>query len=163
MDLKEAQVAAAAMKRKLLTINFSTPLRSETGKGIRHLLWMITQIMCGALSEHKAMRWLGYVQGYMVAVDWMTLEEAKNVSKNAVATPRLSSVVERPAVDGDTHVRFVKPGRSGACGMSEGDTVVLPNGRQGLAGEFLQDGECYVFFYDTRQWEEVKWNQLQKL
>lgn len=50
--------------------------------------------------------------------------------------------------------------RSGANGMKEGDRVIYDiDGRHGVAGEFLQDGDCYVTF-DDGAGENVKWNNL---
>jgi hypothetical protein len=50
--------------------------------------------------------------------------------------------------------------KSGACGMHYGDRVVHTlTGRHGTAGEFLQDGDCYVDF-DDKSNGNVKWNHL---
>lgn len=47
-------------------------------------------------------------------------------------------------------------------GMTEGDRVVYKiDGRHGVAGEFLQDGDCQVTF-DDGSTKMVKWNNLRK-
>lgn len=46
--------------------------------------------------------------------------------------------------------------------MTEGDRVIYAiDGRRGIAGEFLQDGDVYVKF-DDGTGREVKWNNLRK-
>ena len=49
---------------------------------------------------------------------------------------------------------------SGANGMKEGDRVIHElDKRHGVAGEFLQDGDCFVFFDDGKH-DTVKWVNL---
>lgn len=48
---------------------------------------------------------------------------------------------------------------SGAMGMLSGDRVVLPDGRTGIADEFLQDGDAYVTLDDGRH-VTANWSQM---
>lgn len=57
--------------------------RSEKGTEIWHLRWMISQINVG-MSENKAMRWLGYIQGIMVGVYDVPLAEMKELNRKMV-------------------------------------------------------------------------------
>jgi len=46
-----------------------------------HLIYMIKEMGKGEMSEGKVNRWLGYIQGVMVATGNMTLEEVKTHNK----------------------------------------------------------------------------------
>lgn len=51
-------------------------------------------------------------------------------------------------------------GKNGANGMVVGDRVVhVPDGRRGVADEFLHDGDAFITF-DDGQFATVKWNNL---
>jgi hypothetical protein len=59
--------------------------RSDDGRGVPHLRWMLKQIISSPeMSQDKAMRWLGYVQGALVTTGQTTLEQMKEVSRRAV-------------------------------------------------------------------------------
>ena len=51
-------------------------------------------------------------------------------------------------------------GQNGANGMKAGDRIVHTiDGRQGIADEFLHDGDAFVSF-DDGTFETVNWNHL---
>jgi hypothetical protein len=52
--------------------------------GINHLNYMIDEIVEGGQSEGKANRWLGYLQGVLVATGVATLSQMKDVNKRHV-------------------------------------------------------------------------------
>jgi hypothetical protein len=55
--------------------------RDEAGTQIGHIAWMIEQM--DEMSESKAMRWLGYIQGYLVTSGRATLAAMKTVSRES--------------------------------------------------------------------------------
>lgn len=55
--------------------------RDPNGLSLAHLRWMIAEM--GAMSEAKTMRWLGYIQGVLVAYHVFTLDECKEMSRKA--------------------------------------------------------------------------------
>lgn len=54
---------------------------SPIGRGLRHVKWMLEEIIKGEMSEGKANRWLGYAQGVYVSMCYSTLNEMKNINK----------------------------------------------------------------------------------
>lgn len=58
--------------------------RHDGGKYLYHLRWMVREMHDG-MSNNKAMRWLGYIQGVLVGVYGVPLEDMKNLSRDAVA------------------------------------------------------------------------------
>ncbi len=46
---------------------------------LKHLNWMLCQICTGPVSGGKAQRWIGYVQGVLVAKGHMTLDELNEI------------------------------------------------------------------------------------
>jgi hypothetical protein len=59
------------------------PERSETEPtSARHLLWMLDNAASfhAANRSEKANRWLGYVQGVLVAKGWATLDQCKQAN-----------------------------------------------------------------------------------
>lgn len=59
------------------------PDRHPNGVGLNHLSWMIQTAHEDGFDEAKTMRWLGYVQGYLVACGRATLDEMKQINKEA--------------------------------------------------------------------------------
>lgn len=57
--------------------------RDDKGINLSHLKWMVEQ-MHGKMSQDKAMRWLGYIQGVLVARYGQDLDYMKQISKEAV-------------------------------------------------------------------------------
>lgn len=45
-----------------------------------HLRWMLTGIMNKSVAGEKAHRWIGYVQGVLVAYNAASLEEMKRIN-----------------------------------------------------------------------------------
>jgi len=58
-----------------------------------------------------------------------------------------------------THPFAYPDNRSGALGMKVGDRVVYADGREGVADEFLGDGEAFVSF-DDGSFGTVNWIHL---
>jgi len=46
---------------------------------LKHLNWMMCEIGTGRVTGSKAHRWLGYVQGALVAKGYMTHDEIKDI------------------------------------------------------------------------------------
>lgn len=59
------------------------PQRTDSGVSSPHLAWMCLEIP--NLSENKSMRWLGYIQGVLVAQGRATLEQMKDISREAIS------------------------------------------------------------------------------
>lgn len=78
MNNDQAKVAMKEINDKWF-VNIKSE-RSESGNTISHLKWMCEQ---EDLSENKRMRWLGYIQGVLVARGFATLEEMKDISRRA--------------------------------------------------------------------------------
>ena len=56
--------------------------RSEKGQDKGHLRWMVLQMMSESeMSINKTMRWLGYIQGVLVAQGHASLDEMKEISR----------------------------------------------------------------------------------
>lgn len=82
MNLQQALVAVRAIDTLYLA---PTGLESEQradGLGEAHLRWMV-QAMHNNMPEAKVMRWLGYIQGVLVAEGKATLAEMKHISMKA--------------------------------------------------------------------------------
>ena len=47
---------------------------------LKHLNWMLCEMCTGRVTKEKAHRWLGYIQGVLVAQCHMTLDEAKEIN-----------------------------------------------------------------------------------
>lgn len=83
MTLEQCLEAARRIDAKYLEPICSVIERSHAGKSPPHLRWMI-QEMHNAMSINKAMRWLGYIQGILVGVYEVPLDDMKNLSRDAV-------------------------------------------------------------------------------
>lgn len=83
MNLQQCIAAAKDIDARYLAPNGYEPARAESGLGRPHLRWMVQQMSAG-MSENKAMRWLGYIQGYLVTASIATLDEMKRVNMKAV-------------------------------------------------------------------------------
>ena len=46
-----------------------------------HLLWMLDQIDAGAITGEKAHRWIGYVQGILVAYKITSVDEMRDLNR----------------------------------------------------------------------------------
>lgn len=80
--MNHAQCSDAAKAIISRYLNGVEPKQHHQGLTRQHLRWMCEQI--ATLSEAKAMRWLGYVQGVLVAWGVATLTEMKELSRDAV-------------------------------------------------------------------------------
>lgn len=82
MTRKQAVAAAKEIESLFLRVSEIEVQRSARGATLGHLRWMVKQ-MAGEMSENKTMRWLGYIQGVLVAKGDATLDEMKDVSRRA--------------------------------------------------------------------------------
>lgn len=80
--MNHQQCVKAANKIRELFLFGHDPIQSLEGNNPNHLVWMVEQIP--HLTENKAMRWLGYIQGALVWGGIATLSEMKQVSMWAV-------------------------------------------------------------------------------
>jgi hypothetical protein len=83
MNLEQCVSVAQDIDRRFLAPLCERAERSEHGMTIAHLRWMVAEIDNG-MSENKAMRWLGYIQGVLVGLYDVPLDEMKEASKRAV-------------------------------------------------------------------------------
>ena len=57
--------------------------QSEHPMSAPHLLWMLNEIETSdTMSTTKKHRWLGYVQGVMTALGWITVQEERDFTRN---------------------------------------------------------------------------------
>lgn len=84
-------VGAAAEAHRGFVVALEDP--SVFPDGGAHLLWMIDQIKAGGMSDTKACRWLGFIQGVLCARGAAMLDELKEI--NRAASAALSSGSER--------------------------------------------------------------------
>jgi hypothetical protein len=84
LNLNQCIVAAKDIDAKYLEPYCDCPDRGATGLGYAHMRWMVQQIDSG-MSQDKAMRWLGYIQGVLVATGEVSLDEMKEANVRAVA------------------------------------------------------------------------------
>lgn len=85
MNLQQCIAAANDVDARYMAPICGAIERSERGLGLPHLRWMVQEISNG-MSENKAMRWLGYIQGVLVARYDVPLVEMKHASMRAVAS-----------------------------------------------------------------------------
>lgn len=82
MDRLDAVRAAQDLRARYFP--GAEPREDGAPTGNEHLAWMVQQ-MCAALSEGKTMRWLGYIQGVLVARG-ASLADMKELNRVATAT-----------------------------------------------------------------------------
>lgn len=83
--MNHSQAVIAAQKCDSLIVEIYghvPPEQSDKGVRLSHLRWMVRQIP--TLSENKAMRWLGYIQGILVGHYGFKLSDMKEISMKAV-------------------------------------------------------------------------------
>lgn len=86
MTLDQCLLAARQIDAKYLEPICARIERHEGGRCPYHLRWMI-QEMHNGMSNNKAMRWLGYIQGILVGVYDVSLDDMKNLSRDASQVP----------------------------------------------------------------------------
>lgn len=84
MTTEEAVTAAQVIDRVYLAPVSLYARQSEGGINNPHLRWMVEQMP--GMAEDKAMRWLGYIQGVLVAQGRSTLSEMKTLNQQAALT-----------------------------------------------------------------------------
>ncbi len=82
MTLDQCLLAANRIDAKYLAPICDRIERHEDGKYLYHLRWMIRE-MNNDMSNNKAMRWLGYIQGVLVAAYGVSLEDMKELNLEA--------------------------------------------------------------------------------
>lgn len=82
MTLDQALIAARRLDAEYLAPYDDAPLRDAHGTSRSHLRWMVQEMHAG-MSNNKAMRWLGYIQGVLVAIYGVSLESMKELSREA--------------------------------------------------------------------------------
>jgi len=73
-------VRDAAIQTGVLLYNYPE-VETPNCNGL-HLHEMLTEIAYGTVTDEKAHRWLGYVQGVLVAYEHATVEQFKEINKN---------------------------------------------------------------------------------
>ena len=78
-------VTAAQSTLELLRVRDKSvyPCRDSEGRNIQHAVWMLDGIILGYIQAEKAQRWLGYVQGLLIALNKLTLDDAKSINRNS--------------------------------------------------------------------------------
>ena len=81
----EKLISTLSMYDRWLETTFNAEVvRSELGRGMSHLRWMCHECVdkhVPAGDVDKAMRWLGFIQGVLLAVGYFTLEQIKEHSR----------------------------------------------------------------------------------
>lgn len=70
-------IKQAAEKTRTYVANARNDALGENKASKEHLLWMLDGILYGYIQDDKAHRWLGYVQGVLVAFCVATVESMK--------------------------------------------------------------------------------------
>lgn len=77
-------IPAAVLDRySVMLINNGAFLAADDGdrKDFGHLLWMLDQIRTGVVTDHKAHRWLGFVQGILIANHLTTVDVERDFTR----------------------------------------------------------------------------------
>lgn len=81
MNLEQCQAVAREIEKKYLLPRGAIVEQSKTGRNLSHLRWMVTEIQTFESDRtNKAMRWLGYVQGFLVFNWYCSLDDMKELS-----------------------------------------------------------------------------------
>lgn len=84
MTREQAVAAARAIDAEYLAHVSSYARWSESGINNPHLRWMVEQM--AAMSDNKTQRWLGYIQGVLVAQGRATLADMREINRRATVT-----------------------------------------------------------------------------
>lgn len=84
MTREQALAAARAIDAEYLSHVSLYARQSENGINNPHLRWMVEQM--ADMSENKTQRWLGYLQGVLVAQGRATLADMKDINRRAIST-----------------------------------------------------------------------------
>lgn len=95
LDEYNSTVATTTIKRDTVPVGLRQVLDSSYRDKLAHIPNMAER--CGEHGERKMMRWLGYVQGVLVAFDVYTLDEVKVHSKERRVTRPAWMDVSEPA------------------------------------------------------------------
>lgn len=79
MNLEQCLAVAKEIEETYLIPRGAIIEQSPSGRNLSHLRWMVSQMRDG-MSENKAMRWLGYIQGFMVFNWYCSLDDMKKLS-----------------------------------------------------------------------------------
>lgn len=82
MNKEQAIAVARALSVNYLSQRTIMAHRDKQGYSPQHLQWMVEEIIHYDMSENKTMRWLGYIQGVMVAKGWATLADMKTLNRS---------------------------------------------------------------------------------
>lgn len=53
------------------------PKRSEDGKGVQHIMFVLDEVEDGRVAGEKGHRWLGWAQGFLCAQGDLSLDDCK--------------------------------------------------------------------------------------
>lgn len=76
-----ALAAAEMLKTFAIPDSFQ---KDSKGTATAHLKYMLHELATGVVEGEKAHRWLGYAQGILVYTGYLTLDECKEINKEAV-------------------------------------------------------------------------------
>lgn len=82
MTLEQCRAAARATDARFIPA-WAEAVRDPDGRTLEHLRWMVVQIHAADMTEDKAMRFLGYIQGQLVAVTRATLGQITEINRAA--------------------------------------------------------------------------------
>lgn len=84
MNLAQCRIAAKKIDDELMEPICPKIESDRQGKFLSHLRYMVACIHDPAMTENKAMRWLGYLQGMLVGCYGQSLESMKKYNMDAV-------------------------------------------------------------------------------
>lgn len=73
-------VTAAELTITVGLLRSYSPKQSEYGRGLKHALWMLSQVVSGKAVGKKGHRWLGYAQALLVQDGQLTLDGVKKIN-----------------------------------------------------------------------------------
>ena len=77
MDIKQAARNTLTLWEKNHPEAWPIIERAEDGVGLAHQRWVLEQIVSGEIAGEKGHRWLGWAQGYLAALGYISLDDAK--------------------------------------------------------------------------------------
>ncbi len=63
--------------------DYFIPVRHLRGIGLTHQIWLLTAVLEGRVTGHKAHRWLGWAQAGLVYYGKLTMLAARDINRKA--------------------------------------------------------------------------------
>jgi len=74
-------IPAEVLDRYLYLIGHEPSCEPDPGTSLPHLAWMLSELKSGNVRGYKAHRWLGFVQGILIANGHATVPEEREFTR----------------------------------------------------------------------------------